>query len=137
MASKPDDTPKDVHQPPSETKLEIEDGPKESSTSLQEPAGYFMSHKRNRDSLIDSIRRKLLPGNNEEVLKVGTLPTNFGRSMKMSDYEHIMLMNPSVMCSQSLPLAFRRKKDAPGYKRTEKQILEHSGIVLFIAEVSV
>ena len=129
MALKPDDTPKGVYQPLPESKLDIKDGKEEPNSSFQETTEFFTLPKRNRDSLIDSIRRKLMPGNNEEMLRGATLPQNFGSSM--SDYEAIMIMNPSLLGSQSLPPDFRRTKDPPGYEGREKRTLEFSGIVLF------
>ena len=99
---------KDIDVPPSQ----LSGGDPEEEGDEETPYSFG---KRNRESLIDSIRRKLMSNDDECNSKCLSLPVKSARPMldEILDYEQILLMNPCLYGqkkSQSLP-AFMRSKE--------------------------
>ena len=65
-----------------QTQQAEEDRPTETESPTEVHKGYFREHKRTRDSLIDSIRRKLMPDEEEVEMKVATLPWSYKTGAK-------------------------------------------------------
>ena len=100
----------------SENQSDGEDGPEEMNENVEDEEPYFLKHKRTRDSLIDSIRRKLGCQDRERTSsKASTLPSNFRSPMnrQLLDFEQILMMNPSTLSPKngfSLPSFNRETK---------------------------